>query len=313
MTSKPGDPEEDREAEEDGRKGEGARDGHPRPDRGNGEGEAEEEVGEGGDALGVRVAEDDHEGDGREDQAEAVQLRGGENEEGGRAGAEEGGGGGRDHPGRDLPARGPRVLRVDSAVDDPVERHRGRAGAHHGDEDPEERPPVRDPTCGQDRCQERERQGEDGVGEDDEGEKVPRGRHRPASVSETGGRPPVPGVKSCIVFNNTRFHAWHRGRGSGDGGIGFGKGRASGEGRGSRGCRVCDGRTLPPKKEGGGCTGPRNRPVRRSESPFGGVRGSGPLGLTRICLQIAGQAMLFGSRRAQRMVETGIRPRASRD
>ena len=57
-------PEEDGEAEKDGRKGEGPRDGHPGADRGDGECKAEEEVGEGGDALGVRVTEDDRKGNG---------------------------------------------------------------------------------------------------------------------------------------------------------------------------------------------------------------------------------------------------------
>ena len=162
----------------------------------------------GGDALGVRVAEDDREGDGREDEAEAVQLRGGEDEEGGRAGAEEGGGGGRDDPGRDLAARGARVPRVDPPVDDPVERHRRRPGAHHRDEDPEEGPPVRDPARREDRRQERERQREDGVGEDDEGEEVPRGRHRRASLREA-----PPGVKSCIVSQYTISRSVGRKRG----------------------------------------------------------------------------------------------------
>ena len=189
----------------------------------------------GGDALGVRVAEDDREGDGRQDEAEAVQLRGGEDEEGGR--------------GRRRRARRRRARR----------RRPGSRGARcAGSSRRSRRSTIRLNDIAADRA--------------------PTIATRIQRSVRPSGTPPAARTaeRSANGSAKTVWAKTTRERKSRADGIGAGRVRGrSHDPRVPR--RVGD---SPQKEEGGGCTGPRNRPVRRSESPFGGVRGSGPPGLT---------------------------------
>ena len=65
--------------------------------------------------------------------------------------------------GGQLPRRRPRVAGVDAGVDEPVERHRQRAGADHRHGDPDEVVRARDAVDGEEGADVRERQREDRV------------------------------------------------------------------------------------------------------------------------------------------------------
>jgi predicted DCC family thiol-disulfide oxidoreductase YuxK len=129
-----GEPQQDREGLE------AAADGDPGARRGDGQRRAQRVVRPDGEPLRVGIEVDDGEGDGREGEAERVEPPRGQDQEAG----------GDRHEKPDLPARENArgkmtvrragVGRVVPVVGQAVERHRRRAGAHHGHQDPEDGP-----------------------------------------------------------------------------------------------------------------------------------------------------------------------------
>ena len=79
---------------------------------------------------------------------------------------------------RQLAGRGARVARVDRRVDEPVERHRERPRADHGQRDPDEVVRRRRAADGEKRADVRERQREDGVLDLDEPREPSRQRRK---------------------------------------------------------------------------------------------------------------------------------------
>src|SRR5690349_23966578 len=139
------------------------RDRHPGADRREAVGGAEPEVAEPREALQVRV-HDEHRD---RDRPQVVRLRreleDGDEEERERGRAEEDDLGDGQLPARELAAGGARVARVDTGIDEPVERHRERAGPDHRERDPDEIVRGRRLADGEERADVRERQREDGV------------------------------------------------------------------------------------------------------------------------------------------------------
>ena len=93
-----------------------------------------------GDALEVRVDDEEEDRDRPEPAHDRVELEDGDEEDRERRCAEREHLPARERPGRELAARRARVARVDLGVDQPVQAHRQRPGADHRHRDPE---PVR--------------------------------------------------------------------------------------------------------------------------------------------------------------------------
>ncbi len=84
-------------------------------------------------------------------------------------------------PAGQLPARGARILRVEFCVDEPVQRHRERAGSHHGDRHPDQLVPPGPLARGKKDARVGEGQREHGVLDANERREAPRkgdGRRR---------------------------------------------------------------------------------------------------------------------------------------
>ncbi len=113
--------------------------------------------------LCVRVSEDRDERYRREREREPVQHAGRDEEQDDRTERERADKTDADVACRERAHGGPRVLGVDVAVDEPVERHRGASGADHGDGDPEQRAKRRDAARRRHRAEQRERQGKERV------------------------------------------------------------------------------------------------------------------------------------------------------
>jgi hypothetical protein len=116
--------------------------GDPGSERRAGERQAEHQVGEGGEPLGVRIAEQDRERDRRERERQRVELPGGEHEQSAACEDEDGHEAGAHVSGGQRAAGGAGIVGVDAAIDEPVEAHRGAPRADHGDDDPADDPPA---------------------------------------------------------------------------------------------------------------------------------------------------------------------------
>ena len=129
-----------------------------------------------GVALQVRV---DHEAGDRnrpEPAADRSQLPDGDQEDRQRSPAERPDLRLRQCPGGELARGGARVPRVELGVDQPVQRHRERAGADHRERDPDEIVRGRDPLDAEERAHVREREREERVLDLDEPRKADRHR-----------------------------------------------------------------------------------------------------------------------------------------
>src|ERR1017187_4166864 len=133
-----GDPEGNGGGEQKDARVEGAAHGDPCSGRSDAESEAENEMGQTGEALCVGVEQQHGECDGREPKGEAIQLRGGQDEDG--AGYDDEGGHerGRELSGGEGAGAGAGIGGVDGGVGEAIEGHGGGAGGEHGDDDPEE-------------------------------------------------------------------------------------------------------------------------------------------------------------------------------
>ena len=162
------DPHREREPQDERRRVEGAAHGDPAPGRRDPVGEAEDPVRGPGEALRVGVADEEDEGERREREAERVvrppqRTTRGEQFHLGRT----------EHAAREMTTGGPRVARVDGAIDDAIRRHRARARADHRRRHPAERPPAGPAARGQDHRDVGEREREDRVLELDRVEHAP--------------------------------------------------------------------------------------------------------------------------------------------
>jgi hypothetical protein len=140
-----GDPEEDGHRQQDRRPSQVAPQRDPGGDRCQAEREAEPEVGEAGESLGVGVAEQPEQYRDREDDRPSVreeqECRG---DEGGRGHGREGGHcRDAEQAGGEVSAGRPGVHRVEGSIGQPVERHGRRPRRRHAEEDAE---PVLGPS-----------------------------------------------------------------------------------------------------------------------------------------------------------------------
>ena len=132
------------------------------------QGESQNQVRKGGEALGKRISEDDAQRDRGQAEAQRVQLARGQDEDQRRNYDETPREARREQPGGDVAQPGARIAGVDVGVDEAVERHGGRARPDHRDHDPAQLAPQLSAaktavTDGQQRPGQRERQREDRV------------------------------------------------------------------------------------------------------------------------------------------------------
>ena len=168
---------------------------------------------EGGESLGVRVAEDDEERHGRQGEAKRIEHRGG--------GDQRGRGGHHEHPdlasregasGQLAPGRA-WVARIEALIRQAVEPHRGAARPDHRHQDPRDLPPGDAGARGDHGGGEREGQREDRVGEPDhpavEADPTEQRAHDSTRRARAGGTaPPRRGGgserSSCAFWGNYR-------------------------------------------------------------------------------------------------------------
>ena len=168
-------PGEHGQGEHDRHRVEAPADGEPGPHRRHPQGEAEDDVGERGEALRVRVSEDHRERDRRQREAQRVQHPRGEHERPRGDQDEPPHLAAGEHALRELPPRGAGVARVDRVIGQAVEAHGRAARAHHGHHDPQRLPRSDADTLGRERGRgEGEGQREHGVREADH---APVGQH----------------------------------------------------------------------------------------------------------------------------------------
>ena len=158
-----GDPESDGGGKNEDARVERAANGDPGGGRRYAEGKTEHEVRPAGEALGVRVEEQDGEGDWGEPQGETIQLGGCENEDGAREDHESRDEGGRKLAGGERAGASTGIGGVDRSVGEAIEGHGGGTGCQHGDYDPEELMGGGKAGSGEHGSAESEREGEDGV------------------------------------------------------------------------------------------------------------------------------------------------------
>ena len=130
------------------------------------------------EALEVRVDDEADDRDRPQPAHDRVELPDGDEEQRERGDAEDDDLRDRELAARDLAAGGARVPRVDPRVDQPVERHRERAGADHRERDPEEVVRARPAVDREKGADVRERQREDRVLDLDEPREPRRQRRR---------------------------------------------------------------------------------------------------------------------------------------
>ncbi len=130
------DPEGDRRSEQKDARVERAADGDPSGGRGNAQGESEDQVRPASEAFCVGIEKDNCEGYGREDEAEAVQLRSCQDKDG--AGSHDEGGDERrsESSSRKRAGLGAGIGGIDGSVGNAVKGHRCGTGRDHGDDDP---------------------------------------------------------------------------------------------------------------------------------------------------------------------------------
>src|SRR3990172_7385784 len=178
-----GDPDGQREPEDEGGGGGHPAHGDPASPGRDAVREAEDPVAHPREALGVGVADQEERREGGEPEAERVEHPRGEREE--RAGED----GGQQHvPGRQesdrqVARRRARIARVDEAVRQAVDAHREGARSRHGERHPDDHAPSRPAVRRQDHRHVGEWQGEDGVLELDRVQEVAKraGHYRPYS------------------------------------------------------------------------------------------------------------------------------------
>ncbi len=158
-----GHPEQHGAGEHEGRRLDLAAHRDPGAERRAGERQAEDQVRPGGEALGVGVAEQDRQGQGRELERQRVEPPGGEHQQQAARGYEEGDEGHAHLAGGEGAVGGARIDGVEPSVGQPVEAHRGAPRPHHRDHDPAHRRPLRPALRRQHHPQEGEGQGEERV------------------------------------------------------------------------------------------------------------------------------------------------------
>ena len=158
-----GDPESDGGGEKKDARIEGAANGDPGGGRGDAEGETEHEMRPAGEALGVGVEEQHGKCDRGKPEGEAIQLGGGENEDGGGNDDKGGDECGRKMAGGKSAGASAGIGGVDGGVGEAIEGHGGGAGGDHGDDDPEKLMGGGKAGGGEHGSAESERESEDGV------------------------------------------------------------------------------------------------------------------------------------------------------
>ena len=158
-----GDPEGHGGSKNNDARVEGSANGNPGGGGRDAEGKTEHEVRPAGEALRVRVKEQDGKGGRGQPEREAIQLGRGENEDGAGDDDEGGDEGGREMAGGEGAGASAGIGGVDGGVGEAIEGHGGGAGGEHGDYDPEKLMGGGKARGGEHGSAKSERESEDGV------------------------------------------------------------------------------------------------------------------------------------------------------
>ena len=158
-----GDPESNRRGEQQDAQVERTPNCDPCGGWGDAKSEAQNEMGQTREALGIGVEQQHGKCDGRKPEGKAIQLRGGQNKDG--AGDDDEGANerGREISRGNSASAGTRIGGIDGRVGEPVESHCRGAGGEHRNDDPYKLMRTRKAGSGEHGSAESERESEDGV------------------------------------------------------------------------------------------------------------------------------------------------------
>src|SRR5215831_2588430 len=145
------DPERNRRREQQDAWIERSANRNPRGRRRDSQRESQEQVREPRKTLRIGIEKHNCQRHRRQDERQAVELRCGQNECRAGENYECAHKAGREQPGRQGANAGAWIGRIDLRVSEPVERHRRGACRNHGDDDPQQLAPVRQPSGGEHR------------------------------------------------------------------------------------------------------------------------------------------------------------------